>query len=351
MSFRKILSHVFCWALFIIYEVSIARYMGDHSTLLAFACFYILDIGLFYFNAHIVFNNFASKKSITRYLFLGIAILAELVVYAYFSVVLNNALKEKNGVNLFFYMKSDVVASAIWRGIYFIGLSVAYWSVLRSINAIKNTTAAKISELNALNKNQKLEKDILILRNAYLQTRINPHFLFNTLNFLYNQAEEKNPNIGANIVLLSEIMHYSLSSEEDDGKVPLYKEIHHIKRYVKLNLSRFDQKVFLEEKIEEIPNKDTRIPPLILLTFVENLFKHGDMTDKDIPGIIILSHRDNSLDFFTMNKKRKERKDNREHVGIKNALTRLNNFYPGKSFTYSINDEPEIYTFTLKLSL
>jgi sensor histidine kinase YesM len=351
MPLRRILTHVFCWALFIIYEVSIARYMGDHSTLLAFACFYVLDIGLFYFNAHVVLNNFASKKSISKYLFLVIAIMGELIVYAYLSVVLNNALKEKNGVNLFFFMKSKVAASAIWRGIYFIGLSVAYWSVLRFINAIKNTTAAKISELNAQNRSQKLEKDVLILRNAYLQARINPHFLFNTLNFLYNQAEEKNPGIGANIVLLSEIMQYSLSTEAEDGKVPLYKEIQHIKRYIRLNLSRFDQKLFLGEKIDEIPNKEARIPPLILLTFVENLFKHGDMTDKAAPGMIIASYRDNCLDFLTRNKKRKEKKDNREHVGIQNALTRLNNFYPEESFTYSINEEFEIYTFILKLSL
>lgn len=319
--------------------------------MLAFACFYVLDIGLFYFNAHTILTNFASKKSITRYLFLVVAILGELVVYAYLSIVLNNALKEKNGVSLFFYMRSEVVASAIWRGIYFIGLSVAYWSVLRSINAIKNTTAAKIRELKALNKNHKLEQDILILRNAYLQARINPHFLFNTLNFLYNQAEEKNPNIGENIVLLSEIMQYSLSTEEDDGKVPLYKEVQHIKRCVRLNLSRFDQKLFLEQKIEEIPDKDARIPPLILLTFVENIFKHGDMTDKDAPGIISLSYRNNDIDFSTKNKKRNGKKDNREHVGIKNALKRLNNFYPEESFTYSINDESENYTFTLKLSL
>jgi sensor histidine kinase YesM len=328
-----------------------ARYMGDHSSLPDFACFYVLDIVLFYFNAHIILTNFLPNKLAREYITLGLSILSEIAVYVYLSVVLNNAFNSETGISLFLNVTSDVLASAVWRSLYFIGLSIAYWSVLRTIQAIRTTTAARISELDALNRSQRLEKDILILKNTYLQARINPHFLFNTLNFIYDQAEEGDPDIGGNIALLSEIMQYALSAEENDGKVPLYKEVDHIKRYIRLNMSRFDHKLFLNEKIDNISDRTARIPPLILLTFVENVFKHGDMTDRDTPGIIVISYRERVIDLLTKNKKRKTRKDMREHVGIQNALTRLKNFYPGKSIHYSIKEEVENYTFTLKLSL
>src|SRR5699024_5542622 len=80
------------------------------------------------------------------------------------------------------------------------------------------------------------KKDVIALQNAYLQAQINPHFLYNTLNFIYSQAVEGNRNASKNISLLSEIMQYSLASRASDGKVLLCRELDHIKRYIKLNL-------------------------------------------------------------------------------------------------------------------
>src|SRR5699024_1465264 len=125
------------------------------------------------------------------------------------------------------------------------------------------------------------------------------------------------------------IMQYSLASRASDGKVLLCRELDHIKRYIKLNLSRFNDMLFLEQDISvEDDIEGVRIPPLILLTYVENVFKHGDMTDSASPGIIKISYAKGLLTLFIKNKISPPRKEKRGGYGQKNALMRLENFYP-----------------------
>lgn len=246
---RKFLKHAICWMLFILYEISLARYMGDQSGLLQYGCFYLLSIALFYLTASVVLRRLPAKGSFSAYVSTGLFILLELGIYSYLSVILNNAFRGFRGVRLVTHVEPAVLMSAGWRGIYFIALSGAYFAILRAINAVRAGNEAQIRELKAINKSERLEKEILILRNAYLQARVNPHFLFNTLSFIYNQAEEGDPDTARNISLLSEIMQYSLTSMEKDGKVALYRELNQIKRYISLNLSRFGNNLFLENEI------------------------------------------------------------------------------------------------------
>jgi len=252
---------------------------------------------------------------------------------------------------VFTTIKTSVLIMSASRGIYFLGLSIAYGAILRTIKAVKTSQKAQLDQLKSLQDKERLEKDIVKLNNSYLQARINPHFLFNTLNFLFNQVEEGNPDASKNIHLLSDIMRYSLSTLEDDGKVPMYQEIDHIKRYIKLNKSRFDNQLYLEDEISEIPGNDARIPPLLLLTFVENVFKHGDMTDVASPGIISISYKDGQLYLYTKNKKRKSRINHGEHVGITNAITRMKNYYAKDNFDLKMKDEETEFILNLKIQI
>ncbi|GAA4312327.1 sensor histidine kinase [Compostibacter hankyongensis] len=349
--FRKPFLHVFGWLTFIIYEISISWYFGDNSSLLAFGAFYILNIFLFYFNAHVIFFRFLSDNSFFRWVTLVLLTVIELAVYTYISTCLNNVFKHLKGVAILTHMNPDVVVMSIWRGVYFLGLSIAYWGVSSRIRAIKAAQQAEISRLKTLQERETLEKENIQLQNAYLQARINPHFLLNTLNFIYNQVEEINPIAADNIVLLSEIMQYSLSGMGKDGKVPLTQEIDHIRKYIGLNQSRFDNRLHLSTEIIGYPHPDKRIPPLLLLTFVENLFKHGDLTDPGHPGIIQVDMNNGQLLLFTKNKKRRFPVKHRDHVGISNARTRLYNFY-GESGAHICIDQTETeFTLNLKIIL
>ena len=351
MNWRKLTVHSGCWVLFIVYEVGISWYFGDQSTFIEFAVFYVLDIALFYYNAHIVFSRFTTTFSLARIITLTAVVLTELSVYIYFSLIFNNIFNSVQGVRILGIRSVSVIIMAIWRGVYFLGLSIAYWAVIKTIMTVKAAEEAKLKELKSVSEKEKLEHDLAKLQNAFLQARINPHFLFNTLNFILSQVEEGNPDAPGNILLLSEIMQYSLCSLQTDGKVPLSQEIEHIRRYIQLNKSRFDNRLYLRDQLAEISEESIRIPPLLLLTFIENVFKHGDMTDEATPGTIQICFQEGRLFLFTRNRKSKSENNRKEKLGINNAMTRLNNFYETENVDLKIKETETEFILSLKIQL
>ncbi len=85
----------------------------------------------------------------------------------------------------------------------------------------------------------------------FLKAQINPHFLHNTLNFLYAKSLPYSSELSEGILTLSEIMRYSLEKEEDrGGKVLLTKEIEHVNNVIKIQQLRFDHSAanFIRDK-------------------------------------------------------------------------------------------------------
>jgi two-component system, LytTR family, sensor kinase len=106
-----------------------------------------------------------------------------------------------------------------------------------------------------------------------LKAQVNPHFLFNTLHGLYVQIVEKTGSPADQVLHLSELMRYQLQAGKS-GKMPLEGEIAHLRHYLALEQMRWGESLDLQITIES-GNKDHSIEPLLLLPFVENIFKHG----------------------------------------------------------------------------
>jgi len=123
------------------------------------------------------------------------------------------------------------------------------------------------------NKNTDLAKLQLSTELKYLRTQIQPHFFFNTLNNLYALTLQKSDNAPKLVIKLSEMMQYVLY-DIDGSKTDLLNEINHINNYIDIERLRFNDKVEAEIDITG-DIEDIQIPPLLLLSFVENCFKHG----------------------------------------------------------------------------
>lgn len=122
-------------------------------------------------------------------------------------------------------------------------------------------------------KNTDLAKLQLSTELKYLRTQIQPHFFFNTLNNLYALTLQKSDNAPKLVIKLSEMMQYVLY-DIDGSKTDLLNEINHINNYIDIERLRFNDKVEAEIDITG-DIEDIQIPPLLLLSFVENCFKHG----------------------------------------------------------------------------
>ncbi|GAB3506899.1 hypothetical protein GCM10027341_40700 [Spirosoma knui] len=192
---------------------------------------------------------------------------------------------------------------------------------------------------------------------AFLKSQVNPHFLFNTLNNIYALAYTKSDAAPGAILKLSELMRYMLyesnAAERSPGvdgsvRVPLAKEVAYLEHFVELEKLRVANP---QVQFNVEGNTDLfRIEPLLLVSFVENAFKHGDLSDPSHPLVLDLSVRNGILRFDTLNKKTSRQTDATGGIGMANVQRRLALLYPNRHSLH-ITDEPTSYACSLELNL
>jgi len=128
----------------------------------------------------------------------------------------------------------------------------------------------------------KKEKSELELKT--LKSQMNPHFLFNTLNNIYSLSIVDYVKTPVAIDRLAGILDTILFKCNVDYH-PVSSEIEMVENYIELEKLRYDERLVLH--IEKNIDQDNLIPPLILLSLVENAFKHGAGEDSGSPEIWI----------------------------------------------------------------
>lgn len=202
-------------------------------------------------------------------------------------------------------------------------------------------------------KLEELEKQNLEQQLEYLKYQINPHFFMNTLNNIHALVDIDPSKAQETIRELSKMMRFVLY-EGDKSGVPLTKEFEFIRNYTKLMQLRYSDKVKITVDIpEEAP--DVTIPPLMLISFIENAFKHGISYQHDSFIEIKLeistpSPLSSNLLFTCRNSKAEVPNQEKGGVGLANVKKRLDLLYD-KSYTLEIKDEADIYIVKLKLPL
>jgi len=136
-------------------------------------------------------------------------------------------------------------------------------------------------------KLQRLEKDRIATELKFLKTQLNPHFLFNTLNNLYSYVITKSPKAPEMILYLSGILDYVLYKSRE-SKVTLAEEVETISHFLELEKIRYGQR--LKVDFSTSGALSASISPLLLLSIVENAFKHGASGDIESPVIKIKIH-------------------------------------------------------------
>jgi len=146
---------------------------------------------------------------------------------------------------------------------------------------------------------QQMQEQKSLVELSLLKSQVQPHFLFNTLNNIYYEAFREAPRTALLIGRLSEIMRYFVD-ESPKEKVALATEIQFLENYIALEKIRIRHGVevnFIKEGAA-----DPLIPPMLLMTFVENIFKHGiDRSGANNKICLSLAIKDDHLTFQTEN--------------------------------------------------
>lgn len=178
-----------------------------------------------------------------------------------------------------------------------------------------------------------------------LKSQVQPHFLFNTLNNIYYEAYTEAPRTASLIEKLSEIMRY-LVDESSKDQVPLTAEINFIENYMALERIRvrYGVDITFEKKLAG----DVMLPPMLLMTFVENIFKHGIDKLNDSNEIEIRLYEQNHYLFFETSNRKVDAADHVHGFGLKNLRDRLNLLY-GTDYDLNFKDDDIKYSAYLKI--
>jgi len=157
-----------------------------------------------------------------------------------------------------------------------------------------------------------------------LKAQINPHFFFNTLNTIYALTHKDVEKSQASLLKLSKMMRYAMN-EENEEFVSLQDELVFIQHYLDLMMHRLSSNVTLEYHISKY-DSEAKIAPMVLLTFIENCFKHGISLQQDC--YIRISTEINERAFILKTENPWfENREKSNGIGIENTVKRLNIIY------------------------
>jgi sensor histidine kinase YesM len=188
-----------------------------------------------------------------------------------------------------------------------------------------------------------------------LRSQINPHFLFNTLNTLYGLAINENAiKTGDGIQRLGDMMRFMLQDNQKD-LIALASEVSYLRNYIYIQQLRVaaSDNMQLTVDIQE-PEEEYLVAPLLLISFVENAFKHGVRLQERSWISISLYVQNEVLYFEVHNSIHAQSKEatgkNDTGIGLENVRERLNLLYPGKHHL-AISEDEGGYGICLTLNL
>jgi len=201
-------------------------------------------------------------------------------------------------------------------------------------------------------KNQKLKEELEKEKNLsellLLKHQISPHFLFNTLNNLYSLVTKKSQEAPEAVLMLSDLMRYTLK-ESTKEKIELAKEISYLHSFIELQKLRMSNPKSVVFKTD-IDNPMVKIAPMLLVPFIENAFKHANITSKNSIIETKISLKKYLLSFSVVNEINKRNKDETTGIGLKNVQRRLELLYPKKN-KLEITNKKGVFKINLEIML
>ncbi|MBY0245299.1 MAG: sensor histidine kinase [Sphingobacteriaceae bacterium] len=333
--------HVVFWAV-IIFLCVLSTYKSEeaisaYSIIVYFGYYGIINLILFYVNYQALIPYFILEKQKTWVYIASLILLSAVIILIKFAVALLNReivleyVKNKKHHTISY-------SSFIINSVFVTGFLVVISSLLRF------TIDSFIHRRNQRN----LESEKKEMELAFLKSQLNPHFLFNSLNNIYSLAYQKSDQTADAILKLSDIMRYMIY-ESNDEKVSLSKELEYLNNYIALQNLRFKEGVFVSVNSEGVIGHQ-KIVPLILISFIENAFKHGVANDSKNPIKINIIANTEILHFSISNKKNNQNKDGIGGVGLNNVDRRLEIMYPER-YQLNVVNSPTHYTTELILQL
>ncbi|MCM1093965.1 MAG: sensor histidine kinase [Lachnospiraceae bacterium] len=229
-------------------------------------------------------------------------------------------------------------------------ITISLWMMFSLVMGYALTTSFVIELYDQLLQKKKIEAQRDKAKLAMFKAQISPHFLFNTLNTLYSLVIGTSQKAEDAFIKFTELLKYTYITIENEY-VPLKDEIAYIQNYIDLQVIRLNQHTVVKWSYE-VDDENVMIPPMLMLTFVENAFKYGASTSRDCVISISLALDSGMLEFRTSNYIMKHVSEFHSDmsVGIENCRARLNGIFP-KKHTLTTSESDGMFNVNLSINL
>ncbi|EDV00499.1 histidine kinase [Phocaeicola coprocola DSM 17136] len=185
---------------------------------------------------------------------------------------------------------------------------------------------------------------------ALYKAQINPHFLFNNLNTLYAMVVTESPKTEDAFIQFINLMKYMYANNTKD-KIPLHIEVEYIRQYIELQKYRIAENFDVHFSYVHDETEQMNIAPMILITFVEYVFKHGVSSHKKGEAYITIRVEKGEL-LLATNNPLLNHPDSKtsKGIGIENCKKRLDLLYPNRYSLFTGEREGK-YAVTLSINL
>ncbi|WP_299557295.1 sensor histidine kinase [Seonamhaeicola sp.] len=337
--------HVIFWSVYFLFNTfRWGSYFNDYvyslqTNLLGFP----IHMVLCYLNIYVLMPKLVFKKRYLSYVIL-------LPTCIFLMVLLK--------FNLTYFLVSEDVWPEGPEVINRITLNYTIDMMIGELYVITFVTAIKIT-LDFLKEHKRvtdLEKAQLETELLFLKAQISPHFFFNTLNNIYSLAVERSKKTPQIILKLSELMRYLLY-ETKHRRQSLEKEVLCIQNYLDLERIRHGELLEVNMSISgDIRGK--KIAPILLLSFVENAFKHGANANIGKVKIDINFMVQEDFLYFTisnpkptLSKNNQSQKISSSGIGIENVKKRLALGYKKNDYKLTFNTDDDQFIVDLKIKV
>jgi len=339
--------HIIAWSCYIFWEtILVGLFFGVFGKFGNYAVHYVINIILFYTHARLLMISTQSFRS--AYWKVPLFIFLEIAIYMSFVYMVDDFLAHYTnfltGVQPPFLKRMINLA---WRSSFFMLFSTGYFFLKRFLNERAEKERIEKQRFQMLIDKERTDKELLMSKNAFLKAQINPHLLFNTFEFIHQKIRQHSPEDAQVMVYLSDMMRFAATTEHNEGYIKLSEEINQCQNLIKLH-QLTQGRVFIEMAFSH-DVLDIKLIPLVLLTILENMFKHGNLFDSDNKATIDIYMDGEQLKIESRNLPALVKSKVGFGSGLANISTRLDYTYGNRAEMKASVDEEGFYTLNIAI--
>lgn len=341
--------HIIAWSVFIFWETVVVIYwVGMPGTFGNYAIHYTINITFFYTYTLLLekataFHNGAIWKVplvviSTILIYLGIVTGVDILLNTYTNILPGElpSLRIR-------------IAKVLYRGSFFLLFSTGYYFLKRFIKEKTEKSRIEKQRFQMLIEKEKMEKELAMSKNAFMKAQINPHLLFNTFEFVHQKLIAHSPEDAKVMLYLSDMMRFAASTQHNQGFVYLSEEISQCENLIALH--HITQGAIYVELASGPDLDEIKLIPLVLLTILENMFKHGNLNNVENKATIAVYTYDGKLHIESRNLPRLVKSKVGFGSGMDNISNRLKYAYHQDAEMIAGIDEEGFYTISISISL